>query len=133
MAELSRMCLPVLTAASGQPSEAGDARVRRYEPVDSGAQEAPSVFEIPGWIIEAPSTAVELSYNDEVEGTTPPTVTRGEPDSSPRSKVVEGAKISPSGGRARVTHDTSPSRAVIGSPELSSERPTDNPPFGLHL
>ena len=56
--ELITDMLAYSTAASGQPSETGDAQVRRHEPADSEAQAASLVSEISEGIMGVPFTTV---------------------------------------------------------------------------
>jgi len=63
----------------------------------------------------------------------PPTLARGKPESSPRSKAAEGDESSLSQGRTRVAGDVDPSGDATGYPELSLKRPTKNLLFGPYL
>jgi len=97
--------LVCLISASGQPSKVGDARVEHHKPADSGSQIASPVLEVSEGTVEFPS--------DKMEGTTPLTLARGEPKSSPKSKAMERTEASLLGDRKRVVGNTVPSELLL--------------------
>jgi len=141
MAELLADAPACSTTAAVKPCEAGDARVRRSEPVDSGTRMASPIAEDPGGVSDTPPGQMDmgqsfrwclplsLGYPPMMKWRQwrPLVLAGGEPESLLMLGASEDIEALLSGDSARVAGSVGPSGTTSESSMLSSKWPTENP------